>query len=92
LTEETRFPNTFDDVASTIHESLAPGDIKLQNISFAFPTRPNANVLDGVSLTLPQGQVTALVGSSGAAGPARCRLPRHRHEVKPSFLQLNGMP
>lgn len=41
------------------------GDITLNAVHFAYPTRPTAEVLQGVSLTLPHGKVTALVGSSG---------------------------
>jgi len=46
--------------------AAASGDIVLHDVHFAFPSRPEADVLTGVNLTLPQGQVTALVGSSGA--------------------------
>lgn len=46
--------------------AAAVGDIELRDVHFAFPSRPDADVLTGVNLTLPQGQVTALVGSSGA--------------------------
>lgn len=46
--------------------AAAVGDIELRDVHFAFPSRPDADVLTGVDLTLPQGQVTALVGSSGA--------------------------
>lgn len=39
------------------------GDIELQNVSFAYPTRPGITVLDDFSLKVPAGKVTALVVS-----------------------------
>lgn len=39
------------------------GDIELENVSFAYPTRPDVTVLDNFSLRAPAGKVTALVVS-----------------------------
>lgn len=41
-------------------------DILFDNVTFAYPSRPNATVLDGLSLCLRSGQNTALVGPSGS--------------------------
>ena len=38
------------------------GDLRLEGISFSYPVRPGAPVLKDLSLTLPRGKVTALVG------------------------------
>jgi ATP-binding cassette subfamily B (MDR/TAP) protein 1 len=40
---------------------LESGEVELQNITFAYPTRPGAIVLDGFSLKVPAGKTTALV-------------------------------
>lgn len=37
------------------------GVIDIENITFAYPTRPNVTVLDNFSLKVPAGKVTALV-------------------------------
>lgn len=39
------------------------GDIQIENITFAYPTRPDTIVLDNFSLHVPAGKVTALVVS-----------------------------
>lgn len=41
-------------------------DIMFENVTFAYPSRPDATVLDGLSLCIRQGQNTALVGPSGS--------------------------
>ncbi|KAF2665239.1 P-loop containing nucleoside triphosphate hydrolase protein [Microthyrium microscopicum] len=42
------------------------GNIELHNVSFAYPSRPLAQVLKNISLTIPQGHCVALVGLSGS--------------------------
>lgn len=42
------------------------GNIAFQNVRFAYPTRPDLEVLKGISLDIKQGQKIALVGYSGA--------------------------
>lgn len=45
-------------------ESLK-GEIRFENVNFAYPTRPDQTVLKNFSLTLKPGQTVALVGASG---------------------------
>ncbi|KAG9911541.1 putative ABC transporter, partial [Aureobasidium melanogenum] len=42
------------------------GDIELHNLSFSYPSRPEQTVLKNISLLIPAGETTALVGSSGS--------------------------
>ena len=46
-------------------EKAASSGIKLKNVSFAYASRPDLKVLDGLNLDIPAGKVTALVGPSG---------------------------
>ncbi|KAL1597186.1 hypothetical protein SLS60_008768 [Paraconiothyrium brasiliense] len=41
-------------------------DIVLEKVNFAYPTRPDVKVLDGLDLTIPFGKTTAIVGPSGS--------------------------
>lgn len=43
-------------------EAAQQGDLRLEGVSFSYPVRPGARVLRDLSLTLPRGKVTALVG------------------------------
>jgi len=55
--------NEGDDIASeTATSSLS---IRLDNVSFAYPSRPDHPVLSGLDLTIGAGQTVALVGASG---------------------------
>ncbi|TAF66935.1 MAG: ATP-binding cassette domain-containing protein [Cytophagales bacterium] len=42
------------------------GDIVYENVAFAYPTRPDVEVLKNISLRIASGQKVALVGHSGA--------------------------
>jgi ATP-binding cassette subfamily B (MDR/TAP) protein 1 len=45
---------------------LCAGKIEMKSVSFAYPSRQTATVLDGTNLVLPGGKMTALVGASGS--------------------------
>jgi ATP-binding cassette subfamily B (MDR/TAP) protein 1 len=51
-------------------EGLVPdtcrGVIEIHDITFAYPARPNTMVLEGLTLSAPARQTTALVGASGS--------------------------
>lgn len=47
------------------------GEIVFENVKFAYPTRPNTQVLRGLDLVIKPNQVTALVGASGC-GKSSC--------------------
>lgn len=52
-------PNNKDNVQ--IH-----GDVEFKNVVFAYPSRPDVQVLNGLTFKVAQGKKVALVGSSGA--------------------------
>jgi ATP-binding cassette, subfamily B (MDR/TAP), member 1 len=41
------------------------GDIQITNLNFAYPSRPTAQVLYDLTISVPAGKTTALVGASG---------------------------
>lgn len=60
-------PSDFDATSDkgTIVDPLR-GTVKLDNVTFRYPSRPDVTILSHVDLTFPAGQITALVGASGS--------------------------
>lgn len=52
-------------IEGTTLENLQ-GDIEVRDLTFAYPSRPDTNVLNNISLKIPAKKVTALVGASGS--------------------------
>ena len=46
--------------------NLTNGDIDFANISFAYPARPDIQILEGLNLTIQHGKFTGIVGRSGS--------------------------
>ncbi|KAF5185796.1 Abc transporter b family member [Thalictrum thalictroides] len=42
------------------------GEIELKNVCFSYPARPDEQIFNGFSLTIPSGTTAALVGQSGS--------------------------
>ncbi|KAK5981121.1 ATP-binding cassette transporter sub-family B member 8, partial [Trichostrongylus colubriformis] len=53
-----------DDGVCIPYHSLC-GEVRFENVAFAYPTRPDHNVFECLNLTIPAGQVVALCGPSG---------------------------
>jgi len=55
-----------EDIDRSLGTVPARGEISFRNVSFAYPSRPDAPVLQGITLDIPAGTSLALVGPSGA--------------------------
>ncbi|PGH13035.1 hypothetical protein AJ79_03872 [Helicocarpus griseus UAMH5409] len=64
INRESKIDGTAEDVGMTLPD--ASGNVELKNVSFAFPSRPDKTVLQGVSISCPAGKHTAIVGLSGS--------------------------
>ena len=53
------------DSANVDNENVASMRIKLENVHFRYPSRPDHPVLQGLDLEISEGQTVALVGPSG---------------------------
>lgn len=52
-------------IGTSLEKSLVHGQIRFDNVRFNYPTRPGAEVLRGLHLTIEPGMFVALVGTSG---------------------------
>ncbi|XP_064424039.1 ATP-binding cassette sub-family B member 9 isoform X1 [Latimeria chalumnae] len=76
--------------------TLAPeslkGQIEFRNVTFAYPTRPETEVLKNVSFTLRPGEVTALVGPSGSGKSSCVNLLEIFYTPQSGEILLDGKP
>ncbi|KAL2815850.1 P-loop containing nucleoside triphosphate hydrolase protein [Aspergillus cavernicola] len=68
LEKDIQRPSTIDGTvdAGFIPTGPLASDVELRNVSFQFPSRPDKPVLQDLSLSIPAGKQTALVGLSGS--------------------------
>lgn len=63
-------------------EVCASEDIVFERVNFAYPTRPDLKILDDLSLRLPAGKVTAIVGPSGSGKSTIVGLLERWYEIE----------
>ncbi|XP_062041909.1 antigen peptide transporter 1 [Lepus europaeus] len=68
------------------------GIVKFQDVSFAYPNRPEVSVLQGLTLTLRPGEVTALVGPNGSGKSTVAALLQNLYQPTKGQLLLDGKP
>ncbi|KAI0887596.1 putative ABC multidrug transporter [Annulohypoxylon maeteangense] len=66
------------------------GDIKLENVDFTYPSRPDVPVIQGVSLHLPAGQHTAVVGLSGSGKSTIAGLLTRLYDPDKGVVYVDG--
>mmetsp|Transcript_163292 Transcript_163292/g.396870 ORF Transcript_163292/g.396870 Transcript_163292/m.396870 type:complete len:1278 (+) Transcript_163292:105-3938(+) len=68
----------------------AKGSLSLQSVEFAYPARPDDRVLKGISIEIPAGSFTALVGRSGSGKTTIGRLLERFYDVQGGSICLDG--
>ena len=68
------------------------GQLHLSDVSFSYPARPEALVLDGVSLRIEPGSVVALCGPSGSGKSTVIGLLERWYEPTRGSITLDGVP
>ena len=66
------------------------GDIKVRGVHFAYPTRKDAKVLQGLDLDLSAGKSTALVGASGSGKSTIIGLLERWYDFPDGEILLDG--
>lgn len=67
------------------------GEIALEKVAFAYPTRPDVTVLRNVSLVCEPGKIVALVGSSGAGKSTVIALIERFYDPTSGQVTIDGI-
>src|SRR5450432_209221 len=70
----------------------ARGDVSFENVRFAYPTRPDALAIDGVSLSVRAGEKVAIVGPSGAGKSTLFHLLLRFYDPASGAISFDGVP
>jgi ATP-binding cassette subfamily B protein len=68
------------------------GDVAFENVSFAYPTRPDTFAIDGVSLNVRAGEKVAIVGPSGAGKSTLFHLLLRFYDPASGAISFDGVP
>jgi ATP-binding cassette subfamily B protein len=69
----------------------AQADISIEQISFSYPTRPDHQAIDQLSLHIGRGQTLALVGASGAGKSTLIDLLLRFYDVQQGRIAFDGV-
>jgi len=67
------------------------GEIAFEEVTFAYPARPQARVLDGISFRIQRGEKLALVGPSGAGKSTIFHLMLRFYDPASGTIRLDGV-
>ncbi|CAA7056186.1 unnamed protein product [Microthlaspi erraticum] len=67
------------------------GDIELKDVRFNYPARPDEDIFDGFSLSIPSGATAALVGESGSGKSTVISLIERFYDPKSGEILIDGV-
>ena len=73
------------------HLAEALGTVALDNVTFAYATRPDVKALDNVSLRASKGETIALVGPTGAGKTTIINLLTRFYEIDDGAICIDGV-
>lgn len=82
---------TITSPANPISLPKGPVAVEFKNVSFAYPTRPEAPVLNDVSFRVEPGQTVALVGPSGAGKSTIFQLILRFYDPDAGSIEVGGV-
>jgi ATP-binding cassette, subfamily B, bacterial len=82
-------------IASPAHPVMLPkpvrGEVRFENVNFAYPSRVEAPVLHDISFSAKPGEVIAIVGPSGAGKTTLYALIQRFQEPSTGAVKLDGL-
>nr|POE66217.1 leptomycin b resistance protein pmd1 [Quercus suber] len=67
------------------------GEVEIRGLDFAYPSRPSAQIIHSLDLSIPAGKTTALVGASGCGKSTLIALLERWYEPAKGQILLDGV-
>ena len=67
------------------------GDVEFRDVHFYYPTRQEVQLFNGLNLAVPNGSVTAVVGSSGSGKSTLAALLMRFYDPSGGAIYLDGL-
>lgn len=74
----------------TIKLNAIGGEIGMKNMTFSYPSRPDAKIFSDLSLNIPAGSITAIVGPSGSGKSTLGALLLRFYDPESGIITLDG--
>merc|ERR1712226_797484 len=83
-------PKPGEPAKTPVTPETCEGEIKFDDVDFAYPSRPDIKVLSGFSLEIAPNTTTALVGSSGSGKSTVVALLQRFYDINSGKLLIDG--
>ncbi|KAG5556373.1 hypothetical protein RHGRI_006840 [Rhododendron griersonianum] len=87
----TRKPeiDVYDNEGKKLHDIC--GDIELRDVYFSYPARPDEQIFNGFSLSIPSGMTVAMVGQSGSGKSTVISLIQRFYDPQSGQVLIDGI-
>jgi ABC transporter fused permease/ATP-binding protein len=92
LQEQPEFAVSLNAADSSAAHNELRGEVEFRDVHFRYPSRPEVEVLKGISFTVKRGEKIALVGPSGSGKSTVISLLLRFYDPKPGEILMDGQP
>ena len=92
LQEEPEFALAVPDTQTSAPSAPLRGEVEFRNVHFRYPSRPEVEVLKGISFAIQPGEKVALVGPSGSGKSTIISLLLRFYDPQPGEILMDGQP
>ncbi|EDN10606.1 hypothetical protein HCAG_07067 [Histoplasma mississippiense (nom. inval.)] len=92
IKKKTNYCDETDNTAQKLSPTFCEGDIRVKNVTFSYPSRPDCYVLKDSSFFFPAGDVTFVVGRSGSGKSTLSNLLMRFYTPTSGAIFIDGTP